>query len=67
MVDSKQGSNLLYLPLDKLIQMTSQVAAETATVVSPVSVPNPDGLNNTSNSTDVRARDAARARTRETR
>ncbi|WP_223903675.1 FtsH protease activity modulator HflK [Rhodoferax lithotrophicus] len=67
MVDSKQGSNLLYLPLDKLIQMTSQVAAETATVVSPVSVPNSDGLNNTSNSTDVRARDAARARTRETR
>lgn len=67
MVDSKQGSNLLYLPLDKLIQMTSQVAAETATVVSPVSVPSPDGLNNTSNSTDVRARDAARARTRETR
>ncbi|MBV5344920.1 MAG: FtsH protease activity modulator HflK, partial [Rhodoferax sp.] len=30
MVDSKQGSNLLYLPLDKLIKMSGQVADETA-------------------------------------
>ena len=29
MVDSKQGSNLLYLPLDKLMQLTGQNAAGT--------------------------------------
>ena len=67
MVDSKQGSNLLYLPLDKLIQMTGQVAADTAALPSPISVPNTDTVNNTSAATDVRTRDAARARTRETR
>ena len=30
MVDSRQGSNLLYLPLDKLMQMTGQAGAPTA-------------------------------------
>jgi membrane protease subunit HflK len=68
MVDSKQGSNLLYLPLDKLIQMTGQVAEDTAAVaaaaaspaVRPVTTP-------TAAPSDSRTRDAARTRTRETR
>jgi membrane protease subunit HflK len=65
MVDSKQGSNLLYLPLDKLIQMTGQVAQDTAAVPVP-STPSPPA-NAAAAITDARARDAARDRTRETR
>lgn len=67
MVDSKQGSNLLYLPLDKLIQMTGQVAEDTAatpTVLAPGAAAVP---NTAAAVTDARTRDAARARTRETR
>jgi modulator of FtsH protease HflK len=64
MVDSKQGSNLLYLPLDKLIQMTGQVAQDTAAMPVP-SAPGP--ANAAAAITDARARDAARDRTRETR
>ena len=64
MVDSRQGSNLLYLPLDKIIQMTSEDPASGPVVApgvgAPVNVaPAP--------ATDARARDTARARTRETR
>ncbi len=64
MVDSKQGSNLLYLPLDKIIQMTGKVAEETAAVVPVAPVPSPA---NAVASTDARTRDAARDRNRETR
>lgn len=64
MVDSKQGSNLLYLPLDKLIQMTGQVAQDTAAL--PVSS-TPSPANAAAAISDARARDAARDRTRETR
>jgi membrane protease subunit HflK len=64
MVDSKQGSNLLYLPLDKLIQMTGQVTQDTASVTAP-SMPGP--ANAAAAISDARARDAARDRTRETR
>lgn len=68
MVDSKQGSNLLYLPLDKIIQMTGQVAdgapvtASSATPTTAQPAGNPPAA-----STDSRTRDAARTRTRETR
>ncbi|MDD2844217.1 MAG: FtsH protease activity modulator HflK [Rhodoferax sp.] len=64
MVDSKQGSNLLYLPLDKLIQMTGQVAQETAAVPAPATT---TPANAAAAISDARARDAARDRTRETR
>jgi membrane protease subunit HflK len=64
MVDSKQGSNLLYLPLDKLIQMTGQVAQDTAAMPA-ASTPSP--ANAAAAISDARARDAARDRTRETR
>jgi membrane protease subunit HflK len=63
MVDSKQGSNLLYLPLDKIVQMTGQVAEDTAaTVVTPLPVTGAAAV-----PSDARTRDAARTRTRETR
>lgn len=68
MVDSKQGSNLLYLPLDKLIQMTGHVAEDVAAVpASPAPVSTPNAANAAAAITDARTRDAARARTRETR
>jgi membrane protease subunit HflK len=68
MVDSKQGSNLLYLPLDKLIQMTGQVADDTAAV--PAAATPTAGRPTVSlpaAPSDSRTRDAARTRTRETR
>lgn len=62
MVDSRQGSNLLYLPLDKIVQMTGQSAA--AVLTAPATAPvNPAGAP----ALDARARDAARTRDRETR
>lgn len=66
MVDSRQGSNLLYLPLDKIMQLSAQGADVSAVAVSPQpalpaavpsSVPTPD----------ARVRDAARTRERDTR
>jgi membrane protease subunit HflK len=68
MVDSRQGSNLLYMPLDKIIQMTGQVADDAASVPSAVA---PLAAHITTAPTaapsDSRTRDAARTRTRETR
>jgi len=65
-IDSKQGSNLMYLPLDKLIQMT----ATPSTVTTPVESP----ANNAATSTapnsaplDPRSRDSLRSRDRENR
>ena len=37
MIDSRQGSNLLYLPLDKIIQMTGQTSDDA--VPAPLAVP----------------------------
>ena len=68
MIDSRQGSNLLYLPLDKIIQMTGKTAegaaaataAPSASVLPPTTVvPVP--------TTDNRTRDAGRTRDRDTR
>jgi membrane protease subunit HflK len=63
LVDSRQGSNLLYLPLDKIIQMTGQ-SADAAALAAPVAAPAtpPAAL-----AADARARDAARTRERESR
>jgi membrane protease subunit HflK len=66
-VDSKQGSNLLYLPLDKLIKMTGQVSEEVAAVSIPAATSSVTPPNTASAAADARTRDAARARTRETR
>ena len=61
MVDSRQGSNLLYLPLDKIMQMSGQGtdAAGTVPVVPATTPANPIP--------DARTRDAARVRDRDTR
>lgn len=66
MVDSRQGSNLLYLPLDKIMQMGSAGDAGAAVappVTSPIQVVPPSAA--TTN--DARSREAARSRERETR
>jgi membrane protease subunit HflK len=61
MIDSRQGSNLLYLPLDKIVQMTGQ---DTDAAAAPAAAP----ANSSAIPTiDARARDAARARDRDTR
>ena len=64
MVDSRNGSNLLYLPLDKLMQ---QAAATTpvAPAAAPVSVPTPESA--AAASADPRSRDGARTRDRDGR
>ena len=62
LVDSRQGSNLMYLPLDKVLQMsaTGEVPAAVAAPLAPApALP--------SASLDARARDGARSRDRETR
>lgn len=64
LVDSRNGSNLLYLPLDKLMQQAGAVGAVTATPTAPAS----SSESSTSNSpADVRSRDGLRSREREGR
>ncbi|MDO9195971.1 FtsH protease activity modulator HflK [Rhodoferax sp.] len=63
MVDSRQGSNLLYLPLDKIVQMSGQ-GIDPAAAAAPAAVPATTPANSIP---DARTRDAARARDRDTR
>ncbi|NCP40202.1 MAG: FtsH protease activity modulator HflK [Rhodoferax sp.] len=65
MIDSKQGSNLLYLPLDKLMQTTGQIAQDVAATSSNATTLVPPPM--VDPTADARARDAVRARSRETR
>jgi membrane protease subunit HflK len=68
-VDSKQGSNLLYLPLDKILQQSANTSppavaseaagANTSAPVSPVLLPSVPA--------DVRSRDNSRSRDRDVR
>jgi membrane protease subunit HflK len=65
-VDSKQGSNLLYLPLDKIMQMGASAGeagagASAAAVTAPAHTVLPNAVN------DARSREAARTRERESR
>ena len=68
LVDSKQGSNMLYLPLDKIMQLSSQVGVEAsatsaaATASIPVTVPAAPTV-----SADGRNRDGLRSRDRDVR
>jgi membrane protease subunit HflK len=62
LVDSKQGSNLLYLPLDKLMQATGQGAAGKTNTDSSSAAVLPPMNPVPSNSADTRARDTSRTR-----
>ena len=64
MVDSRNGSNLLYLPLDKLMQQTGVAApAAAGNVPTPAAVPEAGGAQGV----DVRSRDGTRTRDRDGR
>ena len=63
-VDSRQGSNLLYLPLDKIMQMGAS-ASETGSA-APINIPAQTVLPNAA-ANDARSREAARTRERESR
>lgn len=71
LVESRQGSNLLYLPLDKIMQMTGSSAPSVGidgaapSVSSPSSTVTPPA--STTPPVDPRARDSSRTRDRETR
>ncbi|CAN7250504.1 FtsH protease activity modulator HflK [Polaromonas sp. LjRoot131] len=72
LVDSRQGSNLLYLPLDKIMQMSGQsgdaaVSGETPLVPGSASSSAPAAPISSLPPLDARSRDAARSRDRETR
>ena len=68
LVDSRQGSNLLYLPLDKIMQMTGPGGTEVAMLPGTgVTSPGTPPLPSSSLPLDARTRDAARTRERETR
>lgn len=61
MVDSRNGSNLLYLPLDKLMQQAGLPVAPAAGAAPP------DSTLGSTGTSDARSRDSQRSRERETR
>lgn len=73
LVDSRQGSNLLYLPLDKLLQMQAQptAPADSGTAAAGAAANAAAGTNAATLppvfSNDTRTRDNARSRERESR
>jgi modulator of FtsH protease HflK len=68
LVDARQGSSMLYLPLEKILQMGGSAAAAADAVTAPstggASVP---AVPATSLNSDARSRDAARTRERDVR
>lgn len=63
-VDSKQGNNMLYLPLDKVMQMSSNPSADITVLPNtstPATAPAPTAT------VDARSRDASRSRDRDSR
>ena len=71
LVESRQGSNLLYLPLDKIMQLTGSASSGTDPLLQsgsgtglPAAVPS---LPSSTSPLDTRARDSSRTRERETR
>jgi modulator of FtsH protease HflK len=65
LIDSRQGSNLLYLPLDKIMQQAAQGGAAAPEASPPVPPPTPAAAS--SGGSDSRTRDNGRSRERETR
>jgi membrane protease subunit HflK len=66
-IDSKQGSNLMYLPLDKLMQVTSSPLAPAATPDAAVNGSTPNAPASNAAPADPRSRDSLRSRDREIR
>jgi modulator of FtsH protease HflK len=62
MVDTRNNSNLLYLPLDKLLQQTAPAAPTAAVPAAPVTEPTA-----TTGNADARSRDNQRGRDRDAR
>ena len=65
LVESKQGSNLLYLPLDKIMQATQSTAPTAGAPVPSTGADNSAPVS--SSNADVRNRDGARSRDRDAR
>jgi membrane protease subunit HflK len=65
-VESRQGSSLLYLPLDKILQMGGAGSASPDAALPPGTTVAP-ALPANNNSSDARTRDAARTRDRDVR
>ncbi|HYF41835.1 MAG TPA: FtsH protease activity modulator HflK [Ramlibacter sp.] len=65
MVESRQGSNLLFLPLDKILQQVAQGAAGGEAAAPATAVPS--GTGSSTGGVDPRTRDNARSRERESR
>ncbi|MEG1281629.1 MAG: FtsH protease activity modulator HflK [Comamonas sp.] len=66
-VDSKQGSNLLYLPLDKIMQQTGAVGADAPAPTASAATSSPTAPVAAPSVPDARARDTSRTRDRESR
>ena len=66
MIDSRSGSNLLYLPLDRLLQQAGAPAPAAGAGMTPEGTPSPV-TPAVPSAADARTRDGARARDRETR
>jgi membrane protease subunit HflK len=67
LVDSRQGSNLLYLPLDRILQQVSQGGAAVAGPEAGAAAPSSAQMPPPPPASDARTRDNTRGRDRETR
>ncbi len=65
-VDSKQGNNMLYLPLDKVMQMANNPSADITSLPNTAST-TPAPAATTTTTVDARSRDASRSRERDGR
>jgi membrane protease subunit HflK len=65
LIESRQGSNLLYLPLDKIMQQVAQGGAASAPAAEAASSSSPSA--SSGSSSDARSRDNSRTRDRESR
>jgi membrane protease subunit HflK len=67
LVESRQGSSLLYLPLEKILQLGGSSNAPDSALPAPSSGPVPVAPSQGVSSNDARSRDAARTRERDSR
>jgi len=67
LIDSRQGSNLLYMPLDKILQSQGIVPSDPANGAAPMPAPASGATLPAGAAADARARDLTRSRERDTR